>query len=169
MCIEDYFKLFDLDRKYQLDLAELKKNYLAQLVKFHPDRARTPEEKILFLEQSIKFNQAEKILKDDFLRAEYMLKLLGVEFNDKTISNLMTTDDLEKIFEANELIEETDETHALSIIHKQKLVELNELGAQLEKAFNMNNLTKALDLTVRLKYLTNLVKNINLKLKYADN
>ena len=38
------------------------------------------------------------------------------------------------------------------------------------KSFHMdeNNLAKALDLTVRLKYLTNLVKNIKLKVKNAD-
>ena len=39
---------------------------------------------------------------------------------------------------------------------------------ELEGYFNENNLAKALDLTVRLKYLTNLVKNIKLKVKNAD-
>ena len=35
--------------------------------------------------------------------------------------------------------------------------------------FSENNIKQALDLTVRLKYLTNLVNNIKLKIKNADN
>ena len=39
----------------------------------------------------------------------------------------------------------------------------------LIECFEDNNITKALDITLRLKYLTNLVKNIDLKIKHANN
>jgi hypothetical protein len=52
---------------------------------------------------------------------------------------------------------------------QQKLAMKAELIREITNHFNKNNFTKALDISVRLKYLTNLVGNIKLKIKHANN
>ena len=137
-------------------------------IKFHPDRATSEEERRIFLEQSMKLNEAEKILKDDYFRAEYMLKLAGSKFDDKTLRDAISANELEEIMEMHEMVDDAEDLDELKQIEQIKLQEKDKMVQELEGYFNENNLAKALDLTVRLKYLTNLVKNIKLKVKNAD-
>jgi molecular chaperone HscB len=166
--LENYFILLDLKQQYALDQSKLKAQYLAMQVKFHPDRATNEQERRSFLEKSMKINEAEKILKDDYLRAEYMLKLFGVAFNDRVLKDVLTSDELEEIMEANELADSSEDTDYLQKMVQKKAEEKESLVLDLSSYFEANNLAKALDLTVRLKYLTNLVKNIKSKIKYAN-
>ena len=166
--LEDYFQLLDLQKKYNIDKAQLKSKYLAMQIKFHPDRANGEEQRRIFLEQSMKLNEAEKVLKDDYLRAEYMLKLAGAKFDDKTLRDAISSKELEEIMEMHETIDDAEDLDELKQMEQIKLQEKNKMVQELEGYFNENNLAKALDLTVRLKYLTNLVKNIKLKVKNAD-
>ena len=166
--IERYFQLLDLQEEYTLDKKQLRKKYLEMQIKFHPDKAIGEKQKREFLEKSMKLNEAEKILKDDYLRAEYMLKLAGAELNDYTLRDAISTDELEEIMEINEMVEATEDLHKLQKIMKLKLQEKEEMVGKLGSFFDENNIAKALDLTVRLKYLTNLVRNIELKIKYAN-
>ncbi len=166
--LEDYFQLLDLQKKYNFDKAQLKSKYLAMQIKFHPDRAIDEEQRRIFLEQSMKINEAEKILKDDYLRAEYMLKLAGSKFDDSTLRDAISAEELEEIMEMHEMIDDTEDLGELEKMEQLKLHEKNEMVQELGVYFDTNNIAKALDLTVRLKYLTNLVRNIKLKVKNAN-
>lgn len=166
--LEHYFKLLDLPEQYAVDKVQLKNKYLEMQIKFHPDKAIDEKQKREFLEKSMKLNEAEKILKDDYLRAEYMLKLAGAEFNDHTLRDAISTDELEEIMEIHEIVESTEDFHTLQKIMNLKLQEKEKMVDKLGNFFDQNNITKALDLTVRLKYLTNLVRNIELKVKHAN-
>ena len=108
-------------------------------------------------------NEANRILTDDYLRAEYMLKLLGTELNDKTLKNILNVNELNDIVELYELIATTDDKIKLQEIHSRKSIEQQDIINKLSIAFYEENIVKALDLTVRLKYVTNLVKNIKTK------
>lgn len=166
--LENYFELLALPIKYNIDQARLKSQYLAMQVKFHPDRASNEQERHVFLEKSIKLNEAERILKNDYLRAEYLLKLAGVEFNDRVLKDMLTPDELEEIMEMHELVDESADLQYLQKMEKTKSQEKDKMVLELSSYFEANNLSKALDLTLRLKYLTNLVKNIKSKIKYAN-
>lgn len=166
--LERYFQLLDLPKKYAVDKTQLKNKYLEMQIKFHPDKAVNEKQRREFLEKSMKLNEAQKILKDDYLRAEYMLKLAGAELNDHTLREAISTDELEEIMEINEVIEATEDLHTLQKIMNLKLQEKDTMVRELGIFFDKNNIAKALDLTVRLKYLTNLVRNIELKVKHAN-
>ena len=166
--LEDYFQLLDLQKKYYFDKAQLKSKYLSMQIKFHPDRAASEKERRIFLGQSMKLNEAEKVLKDDYLRAEYMLKLAGSKFDDKTLRDAISAEELAKIMEMHEMVDDAEDLEELRQMEQIKLQEKNKMAQELGGYFNENNLAKALDITVRLKYLTNLVKNIKLKIKNAD-
>ena len=166
--LESYFQLLGLPKKYTLDQSLLKSKYLEMQVKFHPDRATDENQRHIFLEQSMMLNEAWKVLKDDYLRAEYMLKSSGVEFNDHVLRSVLSQSELEKIIEMHEIMDDTDDLDELHKIERPKSQEKAEMVHELGIYFDENNITKALDLTVRLKYLTNLVGNIKLKIKHAN-
>jgi len=70
--------------------------------------------------------------------------------------------------EIHEVIEATEDLHTLQKIMNLKLQEKDTMVRELGIYFDENNIAKALDLTVRLKYLTNLVRNVELKVKHAN-
>lgn len=164
----NYFKLFSLEANYIVDQALLKKSYLSLQIKYHPDKAKTPLEQRNNLEQSMLINEAFKVLQDDYLRAEYLLKLKGVVMDDSSLKNAIPMDQLEQILDQYEVIEETNDPLLLKSIEKEKIAEQEELKNAIDICFAQNNLKEALDLALRLKYLTNLVGNIRLKIKNAN-
>jgi molecular chaperone HscB len=165
---KNYFDLLGLEIVYNIDKLKLKKQYLATQMKFHPDRAVNEQERRIFLETSMRLNEAEKILKDDFLRAEYMLKLNAVEFDDRILKDALSMDELEEIIEIHEIIDEIEDVELLKGLEKDKIQEKEIMVQKLGSYFDKNNFAKAIDITIRLKYLTNLVKNIKLKIKHAN-
>lgn len=156
----NYFELLGLETVYTLDQYRLKSNFLQKQIEFHPDRANTESEKRFFLEKSIRLNEAKKILEDDYLRAEYLLKLAGIIVEVACRDQPIDSNYLEKILELNEQITTNQDANFLAKLAQQKEEEKKQLLAEIESAFMSKDLDKALELTLRLKYLTNLIKNI---------
>ena len=166
----NYFELFALEQNYTLDQKHLRKQYLALQERYHPDKAKDELQRRKNAEHSMLINEAFKVLKDDYLRAEYILQLKGEALNDNTLKTVLSPIQLEEILEEYELIENIrEDLSSLYSIEKNKIEIYKELVHNIAIAFSENNIKQALDLTVRLKYLTNLVNNIKLKIKNADN
>ena len=163
----NYFSLFDLETKYDIDKSDLKKRYLKALQKFHPDRAAMGETKE-YIEKSMQINEAYKILSDSYERAKYLLLENGCNFEDKALTSVLKPDELEEILDEYDLIDAVDDIEKLKIKYEDKNLAIESVTSSLKKAFASKNFTLALDYTVRLKYLTNLVKNIKLKIKHAN-
>ncbi len=164
----NHFQLLELERKYDLDLALLKARYLSRQAVCHPDKATNASMEKGYLERSMLLNEAYKILKDDYLRAEYMLKLLGQDFSEGALSQKLTVHELEEIMDMHEALDETDDVAELVSMKSAKTQEKKLMILELAEYFAEEKTTKALDLTIRLKYLTNLVGNIKLKIKHAN-
>ena len=165
----NYFQLLELEQRYDIEQGLLYSNYLIKQLEYHPDRVTDSVSKVKNIEISMLLNEAYKVLSDDYKRAEYLLKLNGFEFSEKQLSLKLSPHELEEILEEYEAIEEMHEMTDLIAKEKEKLVIKTELIKEITSHFSKNNFTKALDLTVRLKYLTNLVGNIKLKIKHANN
>ena len=75
----DYFELFGLPRSYQIDRGLLAQRYLGISRNIHPDRFAQagPEMQTFALRMSAAINKAHDVLRDDFLRAEYLLESAG--------------------------------------------------------------------------------------------
>jgi len=73
----DYFKFFGIEVAFEIDKAQLRKQYIAQSKAFHPDfhalDDHAAQEKML--EQSTLNNQAWKVLSDDDKRIAHILDL----------------------------------------------------------------------------------------------
>ena len=161
----NHFQLFDIPQNYIIDQAFLQKSYFALQAKHHPDRARSDEERRKNLEHSMLINEAFKILKDDYLRSKYMLELQGQAFDEIALKGLLLPSELEERLDQYELIENISDILSLSRVEEAKLIEQELLVQNIGTAFEQNNIKQALELTLRLKYLTNLVGNIKLKIR----
>jgi len=75
--IQNYFELFNLPEKFQLDLEMLQENYRAIQKEIHPDRFATSSEneKVQSMIKSTQANDAFQTLKSPIQRAKYILSL----------------------------------------------------------------------------------------------
>ena len=81
----DHFEVLGLPRRYHLDAADLEQRYLALQKETHPDRfaKALPRERMEAVVRNTELNDAYKVLKNDIKRAEYLLKLEGVDIGEE--------------------------------------------------------------------------------------
>ena len=63
----NYFELFAIEQKYDIDQKLLQTQYFSLQAKYHPDRSQNEFERHGNLEYSMLINEAFKILQDDYL------------------------------------------------------------------------------------------------------
>ena len=110
----DYFSVFSLVPRLNLDLAELEHEFHRLSRRLHPDRfARAQEnEQEWSLANTALLNDAYRTLKDPLRRTEYLLKLHGAEIGeehsgkDRRDPSRVPADLLEEVFELNMQLEE---------------------------------------------------------------
>ena len=83
--MKTHFQILQLPQAYHLDRADLERRYLALSKEMHPDRfARAgAQERLLAVRSTTDLNDAYRVLKDDVKRAEYLLKLEGIDVRDE--------------------------------------------------------------------------------------
>ena len=185
----DYFSVFGLEPKLNLDLTELEHEFHRLSRKLHPDRfARALEnEKEWSLADTALLNDAYRTLKDPLRRTEYLLKLVGAQTSagDETKeekSILTPADLLEEVFELNMQLEEMraarktgDEDPALQASLAQAKIKFEGLLAAVDEdlrdewqvwdeggaAARGASQKKMVALLDRRRYLSNLVRDVN--------
>lgn len=82
----NYFEVFSLPLRLQIDTVALEKQFYTLSRKLHPDRfaSRPVAEQEAALAQSSQLNDAYRALKDPVLRTQYLLKLEGVELEEQS-------------------------------------------------------------------------------------
>lgn len=110
----DYFSVFSLEPKLNLDLPALESEFHRLSRRLHPDRFARAEdiEKQWSLADTALLNDAYRTLKDPLRRTEYLLKLegavVGEEFSgkDRKDPSRVPADLLEEVFDLNMQLEE---------------------------------------------------------------
>jgi molecular chaperone HscB len=106
----NYFAMFGLPPKLDLDTQALEKQFYRYSRKLHPDvHARSSQlEQEWSLAQASLLNDAYRTLKNPLERTKYLLKLEGVEFEEARGLNpsKVPADLLEEVFELNMQLEE---------------------------------------------------------------
>ena len=110
----DYFAVFGLPRKLNIDLFALERSFYGLSRKLHPDvyAQATPREQQWSLDQTSLLNDAYRNLKNPIARTEYLLKLEGIVLeagkseNGSPKESRVPADLLEEVFELNMQLEE---------------------------------------------------------------
>ncbi|XVN42559.1 MAG: Fe-S protein assembly co-chaperone HscB [Candidatus Rickettsia vulgarisii] len=163
--MSNYFELLDIEQKYDIDLEMLDKQYFVMQLKYHPDKARASEDKQSNLAISTQLNMAYQTLKDDLKRAEYLLSLHNIILDEEETRKSMSPEQLGDIWSDLELVEITEGIKELENILNNKITEQQQFIESLGVAFQNQNIQSALEITIKLKYLKNLISNIQLKIK----
>jgi molecular chaperone HscB len=109
----DYFSVFGLEPRLNLDLAALEHEFHRLSRKVHPDRfvRATENERQWSLADTALLNDAYRALKDPLQRTRYLLKLVGAETGDehgkdRKDASRVPADLLEEVFDLNMQLEE---------------------------------------------------------------
>jgi molecular chaperone HscB len=117
----DYFSVFSLPRRLNLDTAALQREFYAKSRQLHPDNFATasPKQQQWSLEQTSLLNDAFRTLKDPIERTKYLLELEGVQLEEQSSSATVAAREngaekkqvvppelLEEVFELNMQLQE---------------------------------------------------------------
>ena len=82
----DWFAVFELPRRLQLDVPALERAFYAKSRRLHPDRfaAKPAEEQEEALKKSSELNDAYRTLKDPIARTQHLLGLEGIELEEQS-------------------------------------------------------------------------------------
>jgi molecular chaperone HscB len=186
----DYFSVFSLEPKLNLDLSALEHEFHRLSRKLHPDRfARALDnEKQWSLADTALLNDAYRTLKDPIRRTEYLLKLLGAEIGeersgkDRIDPSRVPADLLEEVFDLNMQLEEMRAARATGEADPALQVNLEQAKRKFDvllesvdedlhaegkewdegdRATRQASQKKLVALLDRRRYLSNLVRDVN--------
>ena len=135
----NYFAMFGLPPKLDLDAQALEKQFYRYSRKLHPDvhaRATTQEQEWSLAQASL-LNDAYRTLKNPLDRTKYLLKLEGVQIEEDRGTNpsKVPADLLEEVFELNMQLEELRQNQKMGEddpqLRKDLEVSRNQFAAQL--------------------------------------
>lgn len=170
---QDFFCLFNLPIRFQVDLALLDQNYRALQAKVHPDKFShlSETERRVSMQWATRVNEGYQILRKPIDRARYLLSLKGVETAEET-NTAMPLDFLMQQMEWREGLEaafKAKDVAALDGLSDQIKQEMKLLHAQLADAIDTaGNYVSAAELVRKLKFLEKLTEQISSMLDEID-
>src|SRR5262245_30165698 len=103
--MNDYFEVFDLPRKLQVDLDALQEKFYELSRRYHPDfhQLASPEDQALSLERSALVNRAYRTLREPLSRLAHVIAL--EEGQEQALKPKPPMDLLEEMLEVQEALE----------------------------------------------------------------
>jgi molecular chaperone HscB len=137
---KSYFALLELPEHFALDPSELERRYREKSRHWHPDRfSRAPaSERAAVLQRATELNEAYRTLRSDGKRAEYLLKLHGVDVSDETKKPALDPMFLAEILELREELADARveaDTARLASIKARIDAERHQLAVKLTDGF----------------------------------
>ncbi|CAL4325818.1 Co-chaperone protein HscB [Buchnera aphidicola (Eriosoma lanigerum)] len=162
----NYFNLFGLSEKFQIDNELLLKNFYSLQKKFHPDLfiCSSLQKKQEALQKSILINNAFHILQDPYLRAEYLLNLNHIDINHNKFSlnkNTFLKKYLQLYEEFYSITNNNDFIQQLEYFNKNKIIKKIEKYTQkIEHELNNQEWNKATYTIQKIHFFLKLKKNV---------
>lgn len=156
--MKNYFKKFDFEEKFEIDLSELEKKYLDFQSRFHPDKSSTQD-----IEESIEINQAYKILSDDFERACYLLFLKGIDIKNDEKAVRLDVELLEEVLELQEKIAEINNKDEIEPLRKKINAAVKLLIGEAVDLLKNSNIKPASLLLIKAKYLKKSLEDLKIR------
>ncbi|VVB13446.1 unnamed protein product [Arabis nemorensis] len=160
----DYFQIFGLEKKYEIDDGILEGKYKDWQKKLHPDLVhnKSKKERDYAAEQSAKVTEACRTLTKRLSRAMYIMKLNGINVNEEdTITDPAL---LMEIMELREAIAEANDSNELNQIRSQVQEKLKQWSDSFVKAFESQRFDEAVKCIQRMTYYERACEEIVKKL-----
>ncbi|KAI3417762.1 J domain-containing protein [Psidium guajava] len=160
----DYFQIFGLEKKYDIDVSNLEGKYKDWQKKLHPDlvHSKSEQEKEYAAGQSARVIDAYRTLSKPLTRAIYVLKLEGVDVDEEeTVSE---PELLAEILEIREAVDEATDSQALRQIQSQMEDKLRRWSNSFASSLHTRKFEDALTCVRRMKYYTRVNEEITKKL-----
>jgi len=140
LALPDHFKLFDLQRRFEIDAEALDAAYRTVQSHVHPDRfaAGTAAESRVAMQWATRANEAYRTLKSPLKRAAYLCELAGVSI-DAESNTVMPADFLNQQMEWREALDEAAQAGERPVLLKLD----QQMGA--ERARITGEIARALD------------------------
>jgi len=151
--MSNYFEIFDLSPKLDLDLNSLEEQYLQLQLQFHPDLLinKTQKEQELAKIKISQINNAYEILKDPLKRAIYFLEINNIFIDSIKPDNMLLVD----IMEIKEELEEGNE-EKVNLIKADLKKRKEDLYQEIINLSNKNLISDISQKVVLLKYLSSI-------------
>ncbi|KAE9612448.1 hypothetical protein Lal_00039777 [Lupinus albus] len=160
----DYFQIFGLEKKYDIEAKNLEGKYKDWQKKLHPDlvHSKSQKEREFAAEQSARVIDAYSTLRKPLSRGIYMMKLDGVEVDEEqTISD---PELLAEIMEIREEVEEATNSEALNHILSQMQEKMQIWSTAFVDAFQSQNFEEAKTSIQRMTYYSRVIEEVVKKL-----
>lgn len=161
----DYFSLFNLPVRFDVDLEALDRTYKAMQRQLHPDRFsnKSEVEQRFSLSHAARLNEAYSILKDPYLRALYLLRRQGQKVDEEG-ETITDPELLTQVLETREAIAMASSEEELRAIERRVSEQSKQIEQQLASAFSRGDLDAARAATRHLSYLRRITEALREKL-----
>ncbi|RMY30334.1 hypothetical protein D0866_08070 [Hortaea werneckii] len=140
------------------DLKQLKKEYIQLQAKSHPDHAPAGHERQAEA-LSMRINEAYRTLSDPLKRAQYLLALRGIDVEDES-AKMSGGPLLMEVMEAREAVDEVEDEAGLGEIKAENDGRIAQSVAVLDEAFAREDVERAAEEAIRLRYWMNIEESI---------
>ncbi len=162
---QDFFHLFNLPHRFQIDGTALEQSYLALQAQVHPDKSAhlSDQEQRLAMQWATRVNEGYQTLRSPLSRARYLLSLHGVDTQEES-NTAMPTDFLMQQMEWREALEETKKAKNGTVLekleqrvqHEMQLLQ-QQLAADIDES---HDYAAASGIVRKLKFLEKLAEEI---------
>jgi molecular chaperone HscB len=154
----NFFELFNLPVSYDVDLAQVQQRYMELQKQVHPDKFAnsSDQEKRQSMQHTSWINEAQTTLKDPVLRANYLLKLKGVDFsleNETTMDAAFLMSQLEMREKLEHVKNEDDPLAALDIMEKDIKLSSEEMMQGFADSYQAEQFDDAREWIRKLQFL----------------
>lgn len=143
-----------------VDTQQLKREFLQLQARAHPDR-HTGANKAKAEGTSALINEAYKTLQDPLRRAQYLLALRGIDVAEDERLKVEDPGLLMEVLEVREAIEAAQEEKELEDMKKGNDANIERSEGILDEAFRRDDVQRAMDEAVRLRYWTNIKESLD--------
>lgn len=154
----DHFTRLNLAIRFDLEQADIERQYFGLQRYFHPDRfaAKPARERALSSQHATSLNEAYEILKDPLRRAEYLLTLRGRPVQGDACSTISDPRVLLEAMEMREELADAQSAEEIEGIIARVEAECEAVQAEVSDAFARDALDVAGKHCIRLRYLVKL-------------
>lgn len=162
----NFFELFDLPASYDVDLNQIQRRYMELQKLVHPDKFAngSDQEKRLSMQQTSWINEAQATLKDDVLRATYLLKLKGTDINlenETTMDVAFLMQQLEMRERLENIKKEADPLDALESMSKEIKLMATDMMQGFADSYDSEKTEEAREWIRKLQFMQKAKKEIN--------